>query len=104
MVLFLRLASRSFEAAAGGRNGEEELPAALCCVDGAPPQEGVRDKTQAHALLTSLLESAVAGVRNNPIFVSRELVLAQKPCRAPVGAIHLGSSIYRPAGSNVVDD
>src|SRR5207253_2824842 len=81
--------------AALGRCGQEQLPAALRCVERAAPDAGVRQRADADALLRAALEAAVGRVADDVIPARLEEAVGQEPGRVPAGGIQLEAGIER---------
>ncbi len=105
LVLLLGLAPRALAAAAFWRRREEELPATLRGVDGAPPhQPPTGHDAQAGPLLRAALESAVGPVGHRVERLALELVHRDEPGRVPAGAVQLDARVEGGTPRQVVDE
>ena len=101
-ILFFGLTAGALEASAGRRNCEIQLPATLRGICRGAPKHIAVHHAQPHALLHTLVVSAVRCIRDNRILVACELILAEKPGRTPAGTIRFHTRVHRDACCKIV--
>src|SRR6185437_5059219 len=104
VIHFFGLAAASLEAAARGRDREEELPVALRRVHGGAPEQRPGEPAQTDPLLRAILPSAIGRVGYDVVIARGEFVLAQKAGRFPVGSVQLDAAVDAPYRRQVVHD